>query len=166
MVYVVAVFVAAIDQTIKWIISTHMAVNSSIPIWPNVLELLYVQNSGAAFSILLNQTALLIVVALVVIGVIIYVDRRYAHHQLRLQIALGLLLGGALGNLIDRIRLGYVIDYVYIEAIHYPVFNFADSCIVVSVIYLVFRAWRARDQEVPNPTDAAGTQEANHGESQ
>ncbi|WP_245926330.1 signal peptidase II [Sulfoacidibacillus thermotolerans] len=158
----VAGIVAAIDQLIKWIISTHMAVNSAIPIWPGVLELLYVQNRGAAFSILLNQTVLLIVVAVVVIGVIVYINRRYAKRHLRLQIALGLLLGGAVGNLIDRIRLGYVIDYVYIEAIHYPVFNFADSCIVVSVVYLVLRAWRARDQEV-GIHKKAQTKEVNHG---
>lgn len=161
----IAFLVAVIDQSIKWVISTHMAVNSSISIWPGVLELLYVQNRGAAFSILLNQTPLLIVVALIVIGVIIYVDRRYAKGNMRLQIALGLLLGGAIGNLIDRIRLGYVIDYVYFEAIHYPVFNFADSCIVVSVIYLVFRAWRSRDQEGSSHPDGR-VQEGNHGKHQ
>lgn len=145
MVYLAAFIVAGLDQAIKWLVTTHMALNSAVPIWPGVLELLYVQNRGAAFSILLNQRVLLIVVALIVIGVIIYADRRYARGKWGLQVALGMLLGGALGNLIDRIRLGYVVDYVYIRIIHYPVFNLADSSIVLSVIYLVYRAWRARD---------------------
>ena len=145
MVYVVAFIVAGLDQAIKWLVTTHMALNSAVPVWPGVVELLYVQNRGAAFSILLNQRVLLTVVAFFVIGVIIYADRRYARGKRGLQVALGMLLGGAIGNLIDRIRLGYVVDYVYIKIIHYPVFNLADSSIVLSVVYLVYRAWRARD---------------------
>ncbi|MHB1549383.1 MAG: signal peptidase II [Bacilli bacterium] len=141
----VAFIVAVLDQAIKWLVTTHMALNSAVPVWPGVVELLYVQNRGAAFSILLNQRVLLTVVAFFVIGVIIYADRRYARGKRGLQAALGMLLGGAIGNLIDRIRLGYVVDYVYIEIIrYYPVFNLADSCIVLSVVYLVYRAWRAR----------------------
>lgn len=146
MVYIIAFIVAALDQGIKWMISTHMQVNTAIPIWSHVLELYYVQNQGAAFSILLNQRFLLVLVALVVIAAIIYVDRRYARGQLGLKVALGFLLGGAIGNLIDRIFRGYVIDYIYVRIIHYPVFNLADSCIVVSIVYLIYRAWRRRSE--------------------
>lgn len=144
MVYLIAASVALLDQWIKWIVSHQMALNSVVPIWPHVLELYYVQNQGAAFSILLNQRALLTVVALLVIGVIIYVDRRYARGKRSLKIALGMLLGGAVGNLIDRIWHGYVIDYMYVKIIHYPVFNLADSSIVLSVLFLIFRAWSMR----------------------
>jgi len=144
LVYFIAIGVAVLDQWIKWIISTHMAVNSAITIWPHVLDLFYVQNQGAAFSILLNQRPLLTIVALMVIVVIVFVDNRYARGQRELKIALGMLLGGAVGNLIDRLWHGYVIDYVYVRIIHYPVFNLADSSIVLAVLYLIFRAWIAR----------------------
>lgn len=147
MVYAIAVVIAAADQWIKWLVSTHMALNVPLHIWPGVLELLYVQNQGAAFSILLNQRAFLTVVALVVIGVIVWIDRRYARGKLYLQIALGLLLGGAVGNLLDRIVRGYVVDYVYVSIIHFPVFNLADSAIVVSVLFLILRAWRSRESD-------------------
>jgi len=158
LVYLVAFIVTALDQAIKWLVTTHMALNTAVPIWPGVLELLYVQNRGAAFSILLNQRLLLTVVALLVIGAIIYADRRYARGKRGLQVALGMLLGGAFGNLIDRIRLGYVIDYVYLKFIQFPVFNLADSSIVLAVFYLVYRAWRARDAVSANE---AGSQAAN-----
>ena len=144
LVYVIAIGIAALDQWIKWIVATNMSVNTAIPIWPHVLELYYAQNQGAAFSILLNQRFFLIFIAIAVVAVIIYVDRRYARGTRSLKIALGMLLGGALGNLIDRLWHGYVIDYVYVEIIHYPVFNLADSSIVLSVLYLILRAWRTR----------------------
>ncbi|MCY0876941.1 MAG: signal peptidase II [Firmicutes bacterium] len=153
MVYLIAVLVTALDQFIKWMVSTHMQVNTAIPIWPHVLDLYYVQNQGAAFSILLNQRGLLVVVALVVIVAIVYVDRRYARGERQLQVALGLLLGGAVGNLIDRIFRGYVIDYIYVQIIHYPVFNLADSCIVLSILYLIYRAWRRRSESEETPRE-------------
>lgn len=152
MVYLIAIVVAALDQWIKWVVSTRMPLNSVIPIWPHVLDLYYVQNQGAAFSILLNQRWLLMLVAILVIAVIVYVDRRYVGRDRGLKVALGLLLGGAVGNLIDRIWHGYVIDYIYVQIIHYPVFNLADSCIVLSVLYLIVRAWRKRGGS-PDRTD-------------
>ncbi len=161
MVYVIALIVAALDQLIKWEVATHFAVNSGKVLLPGVLELLYVQNRGAAFSILLNQRVFLTVVALIVIAVIMYVNRRFARHKRSLQLALGFLLGGAIGNLWDRIVHGFVIDYVYIEAIHYPVFNLADSSIVLSVLYLIFRAWRMRDKD-PQKSHSEQKEESQH----
>lgn len=146
MVYLIAAVIAALDQSVKWLIVTHLAPGQSIPVWRGVVELLYVQNPGAAWSMFPNQRILLIAVALVVAGVIVYVDRRHARGKYGLQAALGALLGGAAGNLIDRLFRGYVVDYVYIQIIHYPVFNLADSAVVLSVLYLIIRAWRARPE--------------------
>ncbi|KYP81826.1 signal peptidase II [Ferroacidibacillus organovorans] len=141
MIFLVAALVVFFDQFVKWIVVTHMAVNQAIPVIPGILEWLYIQNRGAAFSMLLNQRALLIGIALVVVAAIIYANRTYARGKRSLQIALGCLMGGATGNLLDRILHGYVIDYIYVSVIHYPVFNIADSAIVLSVFYMVWRAW-------------------------
>ncbi len=148
MVYVIAAVVAALDQWLKWLVVTHMAPGQAIPLWRGVVELLYVQNPGAAWTLFPHQRNLLILVAFVVSGVIIYVDRRHARGKYGLKIALGALLGGAAGNLIDRVFRGYVVDYVYIQIIHYPVFNLADSAVVLSVLYLIIRAWRTRPEQV------------------
>ncbi|KUO95576.1 signal peptidase II [Ferroacidibacillus organovorans] len=141
MIFFVAALVVLFDQLVKWIVVTHMVVNQAIPVIPGVLDWLYIQNRGAAFSMLLNQRALLIGIALVVVVAIIYVNRTYARGKRSLQIALGCLMGGATGNLLDRMVHGYVIDYIYVSVIHYPVFNIADSAIVLSVFYMVWRAW-------------------------
>lgn len=147
--YLVALVIVGLDQSIKWLVATHMAVGQAIPVWRGVLEMLYVQNRGAGFSILMNHQPFLVFVAFAVIVAIMFADRRYARNKPGLKIALGGLLGGAVGNLIDRIWHGYVIDYVYIKIINFPVFNLADSAIVVSVIYLIARTWFARSTDSP-----------------
>lgn len=146
MVYLIAAVIAALDQWIKWLVVSHMSPGQAIPLWHGVIELLYVQNPGAAWTLFPHQRLPLILVAVVVAGVIVYVDRRRARGKVGLRIALGALLGGAVGNLIDRVLRGYVVDYVYIQIIHYPVFNLADSAVVLSVLYLIVRAWRARPE--------------------
>ena len=161
-VYWIAAIVAGLDQGIKWLIVTHMAQGQSIVVWPGVFEFLYVRNTGAAWSLFADQRAFLIAVALFVSAAIVFIDRRFARGKRSLQAALGLLLGGAVGNLIDRVARGYVIDYVYVKIIHYPVFNLADSAVVVSVLYLIVRAWRSRGEAgggVRGVRDAAGAPE-------
>ncbi len=159
MVYIVAAVVAALDQWVKWLVVTHLAPGQAIPVWRGVIELLYVQNPGAAWSLFPNQRVLLIAVALVVAGVIVYVDRRHARGKYGLQVALGTLLGGAAGNLIDRLFRGYVVDYIYIQIIRYPVFNLADSAVVLSVLYLIIRAWRVRPESRRAEGEPAGARE-------
>lgn len=150
MLYVIAVVIIALDQLVKWQIVTHLAVNQSVVIIPRVLDLFYIQNSGAAFSMLIDQRVLLIIVSLLVMIAIMYVDRHYAKGKLDMKVALGLLFGGAAGNLIDRVHLGYVIDYVYLQFIHFPVFNLADSAIVVSIFYLLIRFFVRKDTQSQN----------------
>ena len=150
MLYVIAVIVIALDQLVKWEIVTHLAVNQSVVIIPRMLDLFYIRNHGAAFSMLIDQRVLLIVVSLLVMVAIIYVDRYYAKGKFDMKIALGLLFGGAAGNLIDRVHLGYVIDYVYLQFIHFPVFNLADSAIVISIFYLLIRFFVRKDTQNKN----------------
>ncbi len=154
MLYWIAVIVIALDQTIKWLVVTHMTVNQAIGIIPGVVDLFYIKNYGAAFSLFIDQRILLIIVSVLVIAVIVFLERRRAIGKWDLKVALGLLLGGAAGNLLDRVHLGYVIDYVYLQFIRFPVFNLADSAIVVSMIYLLVRFFFTGDtNHHPNKKD-------------
>jgi len=128
-----------IDQIIKVVITTNVEFAHSINVINNFFRITYLQNTGAAWSILSGNRILLIIVTVIALGIIYYVflkDKKIKNYE---SILLGLLLGGIIGNLIDRVRFGYVIDYLdfNIFSYHYPVFNFADICIVISIIILV-----------------------------
>lgn len=129
-----------IDQVIKIFISSNMVLNQSLPIIKNFLSITLVHNDGAAFSILEGNTFLLIVIGIIsVVGILYYLNKINHISNLDMWIY-SLLIGGILGNLIDRIIYGYVIDYisVFIGKSYFPVFNFADICIVVSVLLILF----------------------------
>ena len=104
-----------------------------------VFHLTYVQNTGAAFGFLRGKTLFFIVVAVLVLGFIIFLAPRLSREKPLLGLVFGLLLGGALGNLIDRIRFGYVIDFLDFRV--WPVFNIADMAIVVGVCFLIWEIW-------------------------
>ena len=106
------------------------------------LRFTYVENRGAAFGLLQDQTAFFVLVGVLVIGVIAASYRYLPRSGLRLHLALGLQLGGAIGNLIDRIRQGYVVDFVDFgyRSNWWPVFNIADSAIVIGVTLLALNA--------------------------
>jgi signal peptidase II len=103
-----------------------------------------VQNRGAAVGILQNQSFLFLVVGVGVVAAILVSYRYFPKMSLLLNLALGLQLGGALGNLFDRVRLGYVVDYVDVAI--WPVFNVADSAIVIGVAILAFHLLKGSDE--------------------
>ncbi len=140
MVYWVAVLIYGLDQGIKWLVRTHMALNQTIPVIPGVLEIDYIRNPGAAWGILPGARWFLILMALAVIGVVLYIERT-KHLNTWFRMGLGLVLGGALGNLTDRVITGRVVDYVYVQAIHFPVFNLADASIDAGVIAILIGSW-------------------------
>jgi signal peptidase II len=118
-----------------------MPLNDTVPLWLGVFHITHTRNIGAAFSLLEGKTWLLIGSALVVIAVIVGVAQRHepARMPLSYALALGLPLGGAVGNLIDRLRLGYVTDLFDFTLINFPVFNVADSAITVGIVILLWR---------------------------
>ena len=131
------------DQLSKRYIVAHLAFGESwMPL--DAIEPLFrfthVRNTGAAFGIFPEGGTVFLIVAIIVSGIIIYYYRQLPHHALLLRLALGLQLGGALGNVIDRVRLGYVVDFMHVEYI--PVFNVADSCIVLGVALLALEILR------------------------
>jgi signal peptidase II len=134
----IAFLIVAGDQLSKLWILSHLALNQSVPL-TGLFRLTYVQNTGAAFSIFYGKTELLTIVSIIgVILLLIYVFlvyRRFPYLDTRInKICMALILGGTLGNLVDRLRLGHVTDFVDIGP--WPIFNVADSSLVVGVIVL------------------------------
>jgi signal peptidase II len=138
----VAALVVITDQITKRVMEDRLRGQRSIPVIDDILRLTYVQNRGAAFGLLQDQTTFFVLVGVIVVGVIAASYRYLPRSGFMLHLALGLQLGGAIGNLIDRIRQGYVVDFVDFgyHANWWPVFNVADSAIVVGVALLAFNA--------------------------
>ena len=125
------------DQMTKLFVQKTMVPGDSISLIPGMLHLSYVQNTGAAFGILKERTLFFVAItALVVIAILLIIPRVREEH-LFLRLALGFMLGGALGNFVDRARLGYVIDFIDFRI--WPVFNVADVAIVLSVGILFWK---------------------------
>ena len=101
----------------------------------------YLENRGAAFGMLQNQKIFFVFVALIFLGVIAYVLIKvpYEKKYRRLHVLLILIAGGAIGNLIDRLRLDYVVDFIYIVLINFPIFNVADIYVTLSTVLLVIQ---------------------------
>jgi signal peptidase II len=145
-----AAFVVALDQISKLWVSSHFELYETIPLI-GPLSLTNVRNTGSAFGLFANQTFLLILVAIVGLVTILLFYRYFSKSNILGISALGLVFGGAVGNLIDRIRLGYVTDFIDVRLwrdFHWPAFNVADSAITVGTIMLVifiFLAFRKGD---------------------
>jgi len=130
------------DRLTKQLVMARFHPGQSLPFFPPLLRLTYVQNTGAAFGVLRGQQFLFIVISVVVIG---WVSRELLTRpptEPRIAWAYGLILGGAVGNLIDRLRLGYVVDFIDLRV--WPVFNVGDSAITVGVALLLWEAMRRR----------------------
>lgn len=125
-----------IDQISKGLINLYMNVNESIKLF-NLLSLTYVHNTGAAFSMLEGARWLFIILGIIALNVIfIFFIKDKKLNNLEI-ITYSLLLSGIMGNLIDRLLYGYVIDFIDVNILNFAIFNFADSFMVVGVILLM-----------------------------
>jgi len=138
--------VVLIDQATKVWVDKTMKLYQSTPIVPGLLDLHYLRNTGAAFGFLSGSHSgfripFFILVSSVAIGIILFLFYKLEDSEVMMPLALSLVLGGAIGNLIDRIRLGEVIDFIlfHYKAFQWPAFNVADIGITVGVTLLVFR---------------------------
>lgn len=138
MYYVIAVVMIVVDQWTKYLVIENMTIGESIPVIENIFYLTSHRNPGAAWGILQGQMWFFYIITLIVVGIIIYYIEHYAKTNRLLGISLGLVLGGAIGNLIDRVRFQEVVDFVdvYIFSYDFPIFNVADSSLVVGVILI------------------------------
>lgn len=136
-IYKVTSILLIMDQISKLLINTKMTLNQEIVLIPKLLSILYVKNTGAAFSILQDNTIFLTVInALFIIVLHLFIKREKNLSKFSC-LSLGLIMGGMFGNLIDRIIHHGVIDFIYISLIDFPVFNIADIGITIGVILLL-----------------------------
>ena len=139
--------VILLDMVSKYIISRLLIVNESVMVIKNFFNITYVRNTGAAFSIFSGNTFLVMVISfMIIMGIILYISKNKPGNKIE-KISYSLILGGAIGNFIDRIIYGYVRDFIEIDIFgwDYPIFNLADVFVVVGVILLVIATWRGRN---------------------
>jgi signal peptidase II len=137
---VLAIVILLLDQITKSIVIQKMPLHDSIPLLP-FFSLTHVRNTGAAFGIFPGANAIFIVVMVLVLAVLTISHRKIARNDVWTTVGLGLLWGGALGNLLDRLRHGSVTDFLdfFWRTWHWPVFNVADSAICVGIFILAIR---------------------------
>ena len=164
MLYLLAIIACvAADQAVKLWVVANLGLYESAPLIPGVVELFYIRNTGGGFSILTEHTWLLtILTALLMIGIAVLLVKKAFPHPLAMW-SLTVVIGGGLGNLIDRVRLGYVVDMFHFTFWpSYPVFNVADILVVCGVIgfagYYLLLHDKVTKKQAPPEEDGHGTE--------
>ncbi len=144
-IFIVAGLTLLLDQVTKLVIVKSLSVYQTITVVPGFFNITLVHNPGGAFGFLAGQghllrTTMFVVVSLLAAGFIVYLYVKTPRRHPFLLAGLSLILGGAMGNLIDRVRQGAVVDFLdfYVNALHWPAFNLADSAISVGMAVLLF----------------------------
>lgn len=141
MVFILSLIVVIADQISKYFAINKLKGAVSHVIIPGFLKFTYVENYGAAFGILKNKKLFFVITTLIiVIFISIFLIKYYYNINIFMRIGLSLLLGGAIGNFIDRIRFGYVVDFINVRlfnSYNFPVFNIADISIVIGTIIIL-----------------------------
>ena len=129
-----------LDQFTKWLAVVHLKDQEPFVIWKGVFKLEYLENRGAAFGIMQDRQILFAVGAVVIVCLIGFIYGRMPHtsRYYLLRICAVMICAGAIGNMIDRLRLNYVVDFFYFELINFPIFNIADCYVVVACILFAF----------------------------
>ena len=139
---ILSILFILLDQVSKYIVINYL--NKNIEIIKNFFYLIYTKNEGAAFSILTGKRLFFILITLLVLGMIInYIIKNKISNKIEV-IAFSMIIGGSIGNLIDRIVRGFVIDFISVKILNYnfPIFNIADSLICIGVFILLFISLR------------------------
>jgi signal peptidase II len=153
---VVSIFIVAADRLTKWLASTRIEMGNNLQVIPHVFAISHVENPGAAFSLFNDSSSpervrwLLLIFSLVAAVAVLAALVKLGRRITATSVGLALILGGALGNAYDRLRFGYVIDFLEVHIIHYhwPDFNVADSAIVVGGILLLYDAMFAGKEQL------------------
>jgi signal peptidase II len=140
--------IIVLDAVTKWLVSANISLHDAITVVPNLFSIVHVRNTGAAFGIGANAESQVVPLllnsgAILVFLIVVAYALRTPLTDRTLQIGLHLILGGAIGNLVDRFRFGYVVDFldIYVRDHHWPAFNVADSaiCIGIALLFLDMR---------------------------
>jgi signal peptidase II len=153
LVLLLGLVVLIFDQVTKQAVRTHLIYGESRPVIDGFFNLVYVRNDGAAWNILSGQGIVLILISLSVLVLLFVYRRSFLQEQLSHRILLGLLTGGIAGNLVDRIRFGWVTDFLDFQfgSYHYPSFNVADSAICIAIgLYVLTNLCHKKEDETTN----------------
>lgn len=144
-VLAIVFFLILVDQAIKFLVVSYMKLGESIPVLEGIFHITYIENPGAAFGLFANQRVIFIVAAALVIAAACLMYRRLMSEKVIVRWGVALLLGGAAGNLIDRVRIGRVIDFLDFRI--WPVFNIADIGICIGVSLLMYALLYDKEKE-------------------
>ncbi len=133
------------DQLLKWWVANNIAHNQIRTLIPGLIDLTNLRNDGAAWSLLEGKQWFFAIVSTLAIIILIYLMHRFRGHQL-VETSLSLIFAGTIGNFVDRLRFGYVVDMFELIPINFPVFNVADVCLTVGVIILVMIVLLEKDE--------------------
>ncbi len=148
-----------LDQLTKWLAVVYLQGTPSFPLWRDVLHFTFVKNEGAAFGMLSDQRWVFMIVSTVaIIGISVYLFG-FCKESRWVKIGLAMIVGGGIGNMIDRVALGYVVDFIDFTLIDFAVFNVADSFVTVGAGILIFIL--LREQILESRAAKAKTGEAN-----
>lgn len=143
-----AVILILLDQLSKQWIVNHIPLNAIRKCVPGVFSLTYLRNYGAAFSILQNQQWFFTVITLAVVGAACYYFIKNINGNFWFLFGLLLIISGGIGNFIDRLRLGYVVDMVHLDFMNFAIFNVADSYLTVGVVILFIALWKEEENGI------------------
>ncbi len=160
--YLIALAVILLDQAAKLVIVLTLRLGQGIPVIHGFFDIVFVLNPGAAFGFLATlseqvRNPFFILISVVAVILILLYHRRYVQSHHLVSVGLGLILGGAVGNLIDRLRYGMVVDFldVHVFQYHWPAFNVADSAISIGVSLMILDMlldWRRERRKAPTET--------------
>ena len=135
-----ALILVLLDQLAKFLVRQNFQLSQSIPVIKNILHFTYITNTGSAFGLFKGFNLIFILFSAIVIILIFYFVREIRENEKALQFFAGLLLGGTIGNMADRLFYGHVTDFIDFRI--WPVFNVADSAVTISVIFLIILLWK------------------------
>ena len=143
-----AVMLILLDQLSKQWVVNHIPLNAIRKCVPGIFSLTYLRNYGAAFSILQNQQWFFTVITLAVVGAACYYFIKNINGNFWFLFGLLLIISGGIGNFIDRLRLGYVVDMVHLDFMNFAIFNVADSYLTVGVVILFIALWKEEENGI------------------
>lgn len=159
LILILSITIAILDQFTKHLIRSHMTIGDMITVIPGFFSITYIRNTGAAWGMMSGLNSLLIGLSIIMLAILIIFRSSFITDTLIHKIAAGLMIAGIVGNLIDRMRLGYVVDFLhfYIGKYQFPSFNVADSAICIGVALYIFSQF-LEQKTVNQHSDAETTQ--------